>query len=258
MTVDDFIPKPDVDLDKLWLQLICNVQSCHTPSERDKHFEPISSFTIRVLDGHKRQFMTAAAGKSIHHNKKGGLLMHTAAMVQEAMYVGINYPELDRELLVCGAALHDIGKIREMKTSKLGKIEYTAEGRLLGHSLIGVMMLEGFTYDWPEQYPLYDVDRVLLLQHMIASHHGILEYGAIVEPAIPEAAVLHALDMLDSRIYIFNEAYKEMESGDLSNKIYALGNTIFKPKKEIIKEALLPWHLEEDIPEDNMEGPELF
>ena len=259
VSVDDFIPKPDADLDKLWMQLICNVETCHTPSERDDHFEPISEFTLRVLKTHKCKFMTAAAGRSIHHNKVGGLLMHTAAMVQEAMYVAVNYPSLDRELLVCGAALHDIGKIREMKTSKLGKIEYTSEGRLLGHSLIGAMMLEDFTVDWPEKYALYDLERVTLLQHMIASHHGIPEYGAIVEPAIPEAAVLHALDMMDSRIYIFNEAYKEVEPGELSKNIYALKNTVYKPK-EMAKRcsALLPWNEDDTVPQDDSSGPELF
>ncbi len=92
---------------------------------------------------------------------------------------------------------------------------------------------------------MYCVPRIIavndtLLEHMIASHHGNQEYGAITEPAIPEAAVLHALDMIDSRIDIFKETYKGMEPGELSKNIYALRNTIFKPKNEIIKEALKP------------------
>jgi len=103
--------------------------------------------------------------------------------------------------------------------------DFTEEGRLIGHAAIGIMIIE----DWAELSGC-SPRRVKLLQHMIAAHHGQQEIGAVVEPAVPEAAVLHAIDMIDSRIYIFNEAYKNMEEGAMSGNIYALGNkTVFKP-----------------------------
>ncbi len=241
VTVDDFIVKADIDFEKTWRQLMCNVQSCHVPSDRDDLVEPISSVTMRILKDKKEAFMHSAAGKTIHHNVIGGLLQHTADMVQAAMFMAFNYPSLDKELLVCGAALHDIGKLKEMKTSKVGRVEYTKDGRLLGHALLGILWIDYYAEIIGDEERICDVERVMLLEHMLASHHGNLEFGAITEPAIPEAAVLHAIDMMDSRIYIFNEAYKDMEPKELSGNIFALKNSVYRPKllvpKTVVKTA---------------------
>ncbi len=230
ITIGDFIVSADIDFEKTWRQLICNVQTCHTPSDRDDRFEPISNVTLRILKDKKQAFMHSAAGKAFHHNVIGGLLQHTADMVQAAMFIGINYPSLDRELLVCGAALHDIGKLKEMKTSKVGHVEYTMEGRLLGHALLGILLIDYYAEIIGDDERICDMERVTLLEHMLASHHGCLEYGAITEPATPEAAVLHALDMMDSRIYMFNEAYKDLDPMELSGNIFALKNSVYRPK----------------------------
>ena len=183
--------------------------------------------TEELLEENKEVFMHVAAGKLIHHNVIGGLLYHTVMMVAEATGTCAVYNNLDRELLICGAALHDIGKVKEMTTSALGHTEYTPAGRTLGHALLGIMMIQE---KFDEDVLRFDPDRVELLEHMLASHHGSLDFGAIVTPAIPEAAVLHGIDMMDSRVYIFNAAYRDMKSGDLSSNIYALENsTVFKP-----------------------------
>ena len=247
ITLDDYIIKADIDFKKTWNQLICNIRCSHTPSERDKTYEPLSNLTLRLLNSEKDKFMHSAAGKSIHHNVIGGLLQHTAAMVQQAMYVAINYPTLDRELLVCGAALHDIGKLQELKTSRIGNVEYSADGRLLGHALIGVMWVEETAMNWPGEYLLCDCDRVTLLEHMIASHHGSLEFGAITEPAIPEAAVLHALDMIDSRVYIFDKAYKDMDPGEISRNLFALNNSVYKPLMEQVGDDVLVASINDEL-----------
>lgn len=244
ITVCDFIVRAPIDFEATWDELIDTIRSCHKTSEEDIAFEPISVMTERILDNAKDVFMHWAAGKMIHHNVVGGLLQHTAFMVREAAATADVYPSLDRELLVCGAALHDIGKIREMTTSPTGHIEYTEEGRLIGHAAIGIMIIE----DWAELSGC-SPRRVKLLQHMIAAHHGQQEIGAVVEPAVPEAAVLHAIDMIDSRIYIFNEAYKNMEEGAMSGNIYALGNkTVFKPVPIVPTESQ-----EEDEPDEDFD-----
>lgn len=235
VSIDDFILKADIDIEKTWQQLICNIKCSHTPSSRDEIFEPLSTMTLRILNANKRKFIHSAAGKSVHHNVIGGLLQHTAAMVQEAMFTALNYPSLDKELLVCGAALHDIGKLREMKTSKTGHVEYTSDGRLLGHSSIGIQLIEYYNdVDGSEDF-IPDGERVLLLEHLLASHHGSLECGAITEPAIPEAAVLHAIDMMDSRIDIFKKAYKDMDPGEISANIFALRNSAYKTKSKRVQ-----------------------
>jgi len=257
ISIDEFIVKADIDFEKTWTQLICNVQSSHVPSERDDLIEPISNVTLRILKDKKEAFMHSAAGKTIHHNVIGGLLQHTADMVQEAMFTVYNYPELDKELLICGTALHDIGKIQEMKTSKVGHVEYTPEGRLLGHALLGILTLEYYGEINCDDERIPDVDRLSLLEHMIASHHGNLEFGAITEPAIPEAAVLHAIDMMDSRIYIFKETYKDMDPEELSANIYALKNSVYKPKMVKALEKALPRN-NFDYPEDDEDGIDLF
>jgi len=225
ISINDFILKADIDFEEAWDTIITMVANSHSPCEEDVAFEPIALLTERILSECKEPFMHWAAGKMIHHNVVGGLLKHTRDMVVEADATADVYPSLDRELLVCGAALHDIGKLREMTTTSTGHVEYTEDGRLLGHAVLGIRMIS----EW-EEFSGCSPRRVSLLQHMLAAHHGQLEIGAITEPAIPEAAVLHAIDMMDSRIYIFNDVYKNINEGEMSGNIYALGNkTAFKP-----------------------------
>ncbi len=129
------------------------------------------------------------------------------------------YVNLDRDLLVAGAYLHDIGKLRELNTDRLGTAEYTIPGTLLGHMVLGIKMLDEVKGDQ---------NIIFQLEHMIASHHGEPEYGAIVRPATAEAMMLHELDMMDSKIYQFEEVYEKMESGTLSEKIFGLNTSVFK------------------------------
>lgn len=212
------------------------------PCEDDAKYEPIKDLTLRLLRDCKESFMHSAAGQSIHHNVIGGLLQHTSEMMFEAMVTATNYQELDRELLLCGTALHDIGKLREMTTSPTGHVEYTDEGRLFGHAAIGIEMINSYA-----EFGNYNPKRVTLLKHMLAVHHGQCECGAITEPAIPEATVLHAIDMIDSRMYISQDAYKNIEEGEMSGRVYPLGNcTVYKAEvsKPIVEPEPLPEGIE--------------
>ena len=224
LAVDDFALKAPIDLEEAFSELLKIVESSNTECLINYLYKSITELTLTLLKENKDSFIRASAAKTIHHNVIGGLLYHTLTMVKQAQKFADIYSELDMELLICGAALHDIGKIKEMKTSAIGCAEYTMDGRLLGHAVIGIMMIEEKAKDG------FNMERIRMLEHMIASHHGLPEYGAITQPAIPEALVLHAIDMVDSKLYIFDEAYNKMQEGSLSDNIYALnGKTVYKP-----------------------------
>ena len=140
------------------------------------------------------EFKKAPAAKNFHHGYVGGLLEHTLSLCQLAEMVADHYAELDRDLLITGAFLHDIGKVKEFKYDK--HIDYTDEGRLLGHLVMGVSMLEEKLSD------LKDFPRNirLKLNHMILSHHGEYDFGSPKRPKFLEAFALHMIDDLDAKI----------------------------------------------------------
>jgi 3'-5' exoribonuclease len=146
-------------------------------------------------DGFMELFLTSPGGISVHHNYVGGLLEHTVNTMMQAALTGDKDPGLlDKDLLLTGSFLHDIGKTKEIYW-EIAK-EYTTEGKLLGHIGIGLLMLEeklSRIKDFPE-------DLSMLLKHMILSHHGDLEYGSPVRPATPEAVVLHLIENTDAKI----------------------------------------------------------
>jgi len=140
------------------------------------------------------QFKNAPAAKNFHHNYLGGLLEHTLSVCHMAVQVADHYPQLDKNLLVTAAFLHDIGKTKELEIDI--SIDYTDEGRLLGHLVLGEVMLEEkFTQlkDFPK-------DLALRLKHMILSHHGQYEFGSPKRPKFLEAIALHLIDDLDAKL----------------------------------------------------------
>lgn len=155
-------------------------------------------------------FMTSLGGVSIHHNYLGGLLEHTVnLMAQSALYADQHPGLLDKDLLLTGAFLHDIGKTQEICWETA--VEFTLEGKLLGHVVIGVILLE----EKLRHIRNYPTELALLLKHMILSHHGSTEYGSMVPPAPPEAIVLHLLDNLDT---VANHLYCHMGISDANSE----------------------------------------
>jgi 3'-5' exoribonuclease len=139
-------------------------------------------------------FKKAPAAKNFHHNYLGGLLEHTLSVCQMARQVTQHYPNLDRDLLVTAAFLHDLGKIRELKFNL--QIDYTDEGRLLGHLVLGATMVDrklGELRDFPREL-------AIRLKHLILSHHGQYEFGSPKRPKFLEAFALHLIDDLDAKI----------------------------------------------------------
>lgn len=180
----------------------------------------------KIYEANKERLLYWSAAKSVHHNCFGGLLYHTFRMLYTARYMASIYKVLDKELLYCAVALHDIGKLQELETNPIGVADYTVDGNLYGHLLMGVEMIDHEVWSNPG---VYDEEKIRMLKHCIASHHGQTEFGAIKVPAIPEAQALYLIDMMDSRMYIFEHAYEEAEPGDVvDSTLYALKTKAYK------------------------------
>jgi 3'-5' exoribonuclease len=139
-------------------------------------------------------FKQAPAAKNFHHGYLGGLLEHTLAVCKLAVNVAPLYPSLDRDLLVFGAFVHDIGKIHELRCRPV--IDYTDEGRLIGHLVLGTRMLE----EKIRSLKGFPADLEVKIMHLILSHHGEYEFGSPKRPKFLEAFALHLLDDLDAKI----------------------------------------------------------
>lgn len=140
------------------------------------------------------KFKQAPAAKSMHHAYLGGLLEHTASVVGLLTRVCEHYPQLDRDLLLVGGFLHDIGKIQEFCYDLT--IDYSDSGRLIGHMVLGLEVLQ----DKLRMHKVFPTDEAMLLKHLILSHHGEAEYGAVKLPMTMEALMLHFTDDMDAKM----------------------------------------------------------
>ncbi len=184
----DFAPKTEKNIDELWARLTAFVASFANP-----HLRALLQAFLDdpVVAGPWRE---APAAKALHHAWIGGLLEHVVALVEVCDRTAPFYPEVDRDLLLAGAMLHDIGKLHELRWGTT--FGYTIEGQLLGHITIGIGMVEAKIAALPEFPPRL---RTLLL-HLILSHHGRLEYGSPKLPMTAEALLLHYLDDLEAKM----------------------------------------------------------
>src|SRR5437588_5846707 len=153
-------------------------------------------------------FRRCPAGVRIHHAYIGGLLEHVVALLDAAERLLPLYPKLDRDLLLMGVFLHDVGKVRELSYDRA--FSYTDEGQLIGHLIIGVEMLNEKAARVPDLTSEPFPKEVLLrLKHMIVSHHGAYEYGSPKLPMTPEAIALHYLDNLDAKVHSYTRDIRE-------------------------------------------------
>lgn len=139
-------------------------------------------------------YRQAPAAKAMHHAYLGGLLEHSLAIVALAVDVARRYPQIDRDLLISGALLHDVGKVVELTFSR--SIGYSDEGKLVGHLVIGVQMIE----DRVRNIPGFPAELSMMIKHLLLSHHGQYEFGSPKRPKFLEAVVLNFIDDLDSKI----------------------------------------------------------
>lgn len=174
-------------------------------------------------------FSQAAAAVSNHHAFPGGLLEHTVSMMELVRLVAPRYGQLDTDLLMMGAFLHDLGKIDELRSG--GEISYTDRGQLLGHIVIGIQHL-GSKIDQVEQTSgeTFPLPLRHQLEHLIVSHHGLLEYGSPKIPVTLEAVALHHIDNLDAKLASYTSIIERdvAADGNWTNFNPAIGRKLWK------------------------------
>lgn len=172
-------------------------------------------------------FYKYPAAAKIHHSFLGGLATHVTKMVDVADAICQLYPSLDRDLLISGILVHDIGKMVELSGPIM--TEYTLEGKLLGH----ISIMQAKIMDTSKRLGLLKSEEAILLRHMVLAHHGHYEYGSPVLPMVKEAEILYLIDNLDARINTLDSALEQVKPGEFTSKLFALENRQFyKPKHQ--------------------------
>jgi 3'-5' exoribonuclease len=184
----DYLPKTSKDIEQLWRSLSDFVESFENHWLKSLLKEFMADEAIVTA------YKNAPAAKTLHHAFVGGLLDHVVSLFTVCDLASRNYPQVNRDLLLTGAFLHDIGKLHELAYQR--SIAYTTEGQLLGHMIIELEML----HDKLAQVPGFPPELKILIEHMIISHHGHYEFGSPKLPMFPEALMLHYLDDLDSKM----------------------------------------------------------
>ncbi len=226
--VADYVKSADYSGEDMYNHLISLVNSF-----KDDDLKKIVTY---LLEQNKEKILYFPAAFRLHHAIRCGLLMHTASIVKLCESICKVYPFVNRELLLSGAILHDIAKTVEFDVKETGIASgYTVEGNLLGHLVMGAMMVKE-----AGQKLGIDSEKSMLLQHMILSHHGEPEFGAAVRPLFLEAELLSQLDLMDARVYEIMDAVNGVEKGEFTNRLWALEDRKFyKYNDETLKVDLL-------------------
>jgi 3'-5' exoribonuclease len=186
---DDYLPRTTKDIGALWQTVREFV---------DSFTDPHLQLLVRAFMADpviEQAYKNAPAAKTLHHAYIGGLLDHVVSLFRLCDLACRNYPEaINRDLLLTGAFLHDIGKVHELTFAR--SFTYTTRGQLLGHMIIELEMLQ----EKIAQVPGFPAEYKTLIEHMIISHHGKYEFGSPKLPMFPEALMLHYLDDLDSKM----------------------------------------------------------
>lgn len=173
-----------------------------------------------IFKKYYNQFIDYPAAVKNHHEFYHGLIYHTVFMCDIAEQLCKIYKTANRDLLISGCILHDIGKVFEL-TGPLAT-KYTTEGNLLGHLSIGMSLIREIAHE-----NNIEGDYPTLLEHMVLAHHGKLEYGSCVLPMTREALLLSMIDDLDSKMMILDKAYQDVKEGEFTDRIFALDNRSF-------------------------------
>lgn len=217
----DYFPASKRDRDEMWAEL-----QAHIAAMRNPHLKALLEAFLTDPDVALR-YKTAPAAKSIHHAWIGGLIEHVLSLLTLAKFTAGHYKDVDEDLLVTGVILHDIGKIYELTYDR--SFGYSDEGQLIGHILIALRMLDKKA----EQVPGFPPKLKMLVEHMIASHHGQLDFGSPKVPLFLEAMLLHQLDNLDSKIETIRVAIARdsLMEGNWTAWASSLERTILKKQR---------------------------
>ncbi len=199
----DFFPTSDKDIEEMYKELVHYVNQI----KGEKMHQLAASFFIDDV-AFVKKFKEHSAAKTVHHGFIGGLLQHTLAVTKLCDFYCTQYPILNRDLLIASALFHDIGKMEEI--SDFPENDYTDDGQLLGHIVIGCEMVG----ERIRQIPGFPKKLASELRHCILAHHGEFEYGSPKKPAIIEALALSFADNTDAKIQLLTEALNGSNSND--------------------------------------------
>ncbi len=199
----EYLPVSDKNIDEMYAALIGYVQSVKNIYLR----KLLESFFVNDA-AFIKSFKNHSAAKSVHHSFMGGLLEHTLSVTRLCDYYAANYEVINRDLLLTAAMFHDMGKIKEISPFPIN--DYTDEGNLLGHIMMGCEMIGIAAAKIPE-FP----DKLLMqLRHCILAHHGELEFGSPKKPALVEAVALYLADNTDAKLETMRELLKGTQPVD--------------------------------------------
>ncbi len=202
-SVSDYLSATDKDVEKMYAKLLA-----YADSVENKYLHRLLDMFFREDKDFTAAFKERSAARSVHHSYMGGLLEHTLAVTRLCEYLASAYPVLNRNLLIAAAIFHDIGKVNEL--SPMPQNEYTDDGQLLGHIVIGAEMIDLAARKIDGFPPRLESE----LKHCILSHHGEFEFGSPKKPALPEAVALHYADNIDAKMQTLTEFTKDKPAGE--------------------------------------------
>lgn len=208
--IEDFVPAAPISSENM-------IKTIENYIDKIKN-KDINNIVSYIIDEYRDKLMFYPAAMKNHHSVKGGLLYHISTMLVLGEKISQVYPFLNTDLLYAGIILHDISKIDEMDSSDLGIVDdYTFEGKMLGHIIQGIKNIE-ITGEKLKA----DKEIVLLLQHMVLTHHYEPEYGSPKKPMLKEAEILHYIDKIDATMFDIGKALSDTPKGEFTEGIWTL------------------------------------
>ncbi|MDD6920554.1 MAG: OB-fold nucleic acid binding domain-containing protein [Eubacteriales bacterium] len=221
LNLGDFIqaaPEPAIDMYEYIVGIAKNLN--------DKQ---LSNLCLDILEEEKERIMYYPAAMTHHHAIQAGLLYHIKRMLDAGKALCSVYTTLNYDLIATGVIVHDIQKLNEMMANEMGVVsDYTFEGKLLGHIVMGIRDL-----DRRMERLGFDNEKSTMIQHMVLSHHLEPEFGSPKKPMFPEAQILHYLDVMDANMFDMERKLIDAVPGTFTEKIFTVNNVqMYKPKED--------------------------
>jgi 3'-5' exoribonuclease len=218
LDMSDFIKAAPEDPEKMYNYILSRAESIKD--------EDLKKITVKFLDDNKEKLLYYPGAMRNHHAEMAGLLWHIKRMLMLGELACTVYTNLDPDWVISGVILHDMEKLTELESNELGiSPGYSFEGKLLGHIVLGVRKVSEMAEELGMPH-----EKEIMLEHMILAHHYEPEFGSPLRPMFPEAELLHYLDMLDAKMFDFEDALSGVAEGTFSERVRTLdGRMLYKP-----------------------------
>ena len=182
--------------------------------------EDLKKLCLSFYEDNRERLMYYPAAMRNHHAEYGGLLYHVKRMMMMGERFCEVYPFLSKDLVLAGVALHDIEKLNEILSDENGMSPgYSRDGQMLGHLVMGAIVIDARCRELG-----ISEEKAVMMEHMVLSHHYEPEYGSPKKPLFPEAELLHYLDMVDAKMFDFEDTLNAVQPGEFSDKVFQLDN----------------------------------